>query len=133
MSGVQVSYHPPFFCSGAVVQLVRIPACHAGGRGFESRPLRHKKLVKEKACSRKRVRHNTPLKRHRVISSVGRALPLQGRCQEFKSLITHHGAVVQLVRIPACHAGGRGFESRPLRQYLERGYFKYPLFILKFE
>ena len=29
-----------------------------------------------------------------------------------------NGVVVQLVRIPASHAGGRGFESRPYRRSL---------------
>ena len=28
------------------------------------------------------------------------------------------GSVVQLVRMPACHAGGRGFEPHPSRQFL---------------
>ena len=39
-------------CNGLVVQLVRISACHAGGRGFESRPDR-KKALQWRAFSKK--------------------------------------------------------------------------------
>ena len=31
--------------NGPVVQLVRMPPCHGGGRGFESRPVRNKTLT----------------------------------------------------------------------------------------
>ena len=55
----------------------------------------------------------------RALSSVGRASALQAECRRFDPVSAHQifcdAAVVQLVRISACHAEGRGFESRPLR------------------
>ena len=48
----------------------------------------------------------------RVISSAGRASPLQGEGHWFEPSITHQfGPVAQLVRAPACHVGGREFKS----------------------
>ena len=61
--------------------------------------------------------------RHRDIvwehSSAGRASALQAEGHRFEPCCSHQfhsGAVVQLVRMPACYAGGRGFEPLPGRQ-----------------
>ena len=51
--------------NGLVVQLVRISACHAGGRGFESRPDRRKALKIESFFYSKQFQKSfdlTPLK-----------------------------------------------------------------------
>ncbi len=61
---------------GLVVQLVRTPPCHGGGRGFESHSGRHK------ICG---------------ISSSGRAPPCQGGGSEFEPRIPLHffGAIAK--------------------------------------
>ena len=52
-------------------------------------------------------------------SSAGRASALQAEGHRFEPYCAHHfyGPVVQLVRMPACHAGGRGFEPHPDRHF----------------
>ena len=40
------------------------------------------------------------------------------------------GPVVQLVRMPPCHGGGRGFESRPDRKTLVRNYQGFSFYIV---
>ena len=55
-----------------------------------------------------------------AVSSVGRASPSHGGGHKFKSCTAHHPmSTAKTVITPACHAGGRGFESLPFRQYIE--------------
>ena len=51
-------------------------------------------------------------------SSAGRAPALQAGGHRFEPCCDHHkdGSVAQLVRVLACHARGRGFESLLSRQ-----------------
>ena len=52
-----------------------------------------------------------------TIAQLGEHLPYkQGVTGSSPVSPTIRGLVVQLVRMPACHAGGRGFESLPGRQ-----------------
>ena len=53
-----------------------------------------------------------------ALSSAGRASALQAGGHRFEPCSAHtsiSGPVVQMVRMPACHAGGRGFEAHPGR------------------
>ena len=69
-------------------------------------------------------------------SSAGRASALQAGCHRFEPCNSHqhismmlplfkvktfakNGPVVQLVRTPACHARGRGFEPHPGRHFFK--------------
>ena len=64
-----------------------------------------------------KLRYNIQVLWKRSLSSVGRAPALQAGGHWFEPSSDHHffGGVAQLVRALACHARGRGFESRHSR------------------
>ena len=72
---------------GVVVQLVRTPACHAGGREFEPRPSRQF----SRACS-----------------LVGRAPDLHSGGREFESPQVHFCRYSEVVITPDFHSGISG-------------------------
>ena len=86
-----------------MAQLVRAPPCHGGGRGFESHSGRLQETLSVDCLIKLSWDH----------SSAGRASALQAEGHRFEPYCSHqYGLVVQLVRAPPCHGGGRGFESR---------------------
>ena len=80
---------------GSVAQLVRVPACHAGSRGFEPLLSRHISgpLVKRSrhhpftVVTGVRFPYGSPLWEH---SSAGRASALQAEGHRFEPCCSHH-------------------------------------------
>jgi hypothetical protein len=61
-----------------------------------------------------------------MLKYLGRFLERRGVCFGLNKFLSYFccpngkGSVVQLVRMPPCHGGGRGFESRPVRKKLNK-------------
>ena len=68
------------------------------------------------------------------LAQLGEHLPYKQRVIGSSPVVpTTFGRVVQLVRMPACHAGGRGFEPHPDRQVFVEEVERLPLYKTNFQ
>ena len=130
MSQVRALLFPP---PGSVVQLVRTPACHAGGRGFKSLPSRHpipwaafspwdspaqfQDYVRYASVAQS-VEQRT--ENPRVVGSI----PTGGTISSVLSYIYHTEELCRCSssgRAPPCQGGGSEFEPRHLLQQMITG------------
>ena len=83
-----------------VGQAVKTPPFHGGNRGSIPLPVTNGRLAQ--------LGERLPYKQN-----VGGSIP---SATTIFHVTSYFGPVVQLVRMPPCHGGGRGFESLPGRQ-----------------
>ena len=67
----------------------------------------------------KPLENRTFIRRFGSIAQLGEHLPYKQRVIGSSPIVSTIGPVVQLVRMPACHAGGQGFEP-PSDRHLPR-------------
>ena len=113
---------PTIFICGLVVQLVRMPACHAGGRRFEPVPGRQLKILFEAIRMRNCRTFGKVRMRSKLCEMQGARCEFEAHVLRYVSeneqssntavrAIDEHGGCRQVVKTQDCDSCIRGFES----------------------